>query len=256
MLRLLHSPLIRRARPALSFVVLVMLWFWTAQRHVFPPQLFVSPQRVAESLWELLRSGELKMNLIVSLQRLAAGVAVGAAAGLPFGVAMAVSPRFEGYVRPSFNLIRQVPAVALIPVFILIFGIGETFKILIISKAAFYPIALAAYQAVRNLPLSYIEVARAYRLSRLMMLRLVIIPAATPELITGLRLALGRSWGTLVVAELLSSESGIGQMMEFARQMFRMDIVMAGLVVVGVTGFTLDRIIKLLERRFMHWRPA
>jgi sulfonate transport system permease protein len=247
---------IRRARPVLPFVLLIALWYWTARQHVFPPQLFVSPRRVAESVWELLRSGELEANLLISLQRLVAGVALGGAMGLPFGVLMAVSSRFESYVRPSFNLIRQVPSIALIPVFILVFGIGETFKILIVTKAAFYPIALSAYQAVRNLPTAYIEVARAYRLSRINLFWRVIVPATMPELITGLRLALGRSWGTLVVAELLSSESGIGQMMEFARQIFRMDILMAGLVVVGVVGFTLDRAIKLIERRFMHWRPA
>jgi len=84
----------------------------------------------------------------------------------------------------------------------------------------------------------------------------VLLPAALPELITGIRLALGRSWGTLVVAELLAAESGVGQMIQFAREMFRMDVVMVGIVIIGLVGFTLDRTIKLAERRVMHWKPA
>ena len=232
------------------------LWYAVTERHVFPPELLVPPLRVAQSFWELLQTDELRMHLTVSLQRLAIGVSIGAGAGLVFGTLMAVFAAFESYVRPLFNLVRHVPAVALIPVFILIFGIGETFKVLIIVKAAFFPIALAAYQGVKGLSAQYLDVARVYRLPRLTLFRQVLLPAALPELITGIRLALGRSWGTLVVAELLAAESGVGQMIQFAREMFRMDVVMVGIVIIGLVGFTLDRTIKLAERRVMHWKPA
>ena len=252
----LYRRFARGLKPAVPFALLIGVWFWVTQRHIFPPELLVPPLRVAQSFWELLQTDELKMHLTISLQRLALGVSIGAVAGLIFGLLMAVFAAFESYTRPLFNLVRQVPAVALIPVFILIFGIGETFKVLIIVKAAFFPIALAAYQGVKGLPAHYIDVARAYRLPRLTLFRRVLLPAATPELITGFRLALGRSWGTLVVAELLASESGIGQMIQFAREMFRMDVVMVGIGVIGLVGFTLDSVIKLAERHFMHWRPA
>jgi len=247
---------IRWLQPAVPFALLVWLWYSVTARQIFPPELLVPPLRVAQSFWELLQTDELRMHLTISLQRLATGVSIGAAAGLVFGVLMAVFATFESYTRPLFNLMRHVPAVALIPVFILMFGIGETFKVLIIVKAAFFPIALAAYQGVKNLPAQYLDVARVYRLPRLTLFRRVLLPSALPELVTGIRLALGRSWGTLVVAELLAAESGIGQMIQFAREMFRMDVVMVGVVIIGLVGFTLDRTIKLAERRVMHWRPA
>lgn len=238
------------------FALLLGAWFWVTHQGVFPPELLVPPLQVAHTLLELLRSDELGMHLTVSLQRLASGVGIGSVTGVLFGLVMAVSRTFEGYTRPLFDMVRQVPAVALIPAFILLFGIGETFKVLIIVKAAFFPIALASYQAVKGLPAHYIDVARVYRLPRAILFRRVLLPAVTPEIVTGLRLALGRSWGTLVVAELLASEAGIGQMIQFARETFRMDVVMVGIVVIGVTGFLLDSALKRVEQRFMHWRPA
>jgi sulfonate transport system permease protein len=239
-----------------SFGIVLGVWYWAAQRHAFPPELLASPGKVWNTFLELLQGDELETNLLISLQRLALGVTVGGLAGIVFGIAMATLAGFETFVRPTFNLVRQVPAVALIPVFILVFGIGETFKILIIAKASFYPIALAAYQGVKGIPAAYIDVARVYELPRSQWLRRIVIPATVPELVTGLRIALGRSWATLMVAELLAAESGLGQMIQYAREMFRMDIVVVGIVVIGLVGFTLDRLVKWAERGFTHWRTA
>jgi sulfonate transport system permease protein len=238
------------------FVLLLAAWHWVTAREIFPVQLLVPPMDVARAALELLQTRELQMHLSISFHRLALGIGFGAAAGLLFGILMAVSRVVEVYTTPIFNVVRQVPAVALIPVLILLFGIGETFKVLIIIKAAFFPVALAAYQSVKGLSSHYIDVARLYRLPRRTLFLRVLLPATTPEIITGFRLAVGRSWGTLVAAELLASESGLGQMMEFGRQMFRMDIVMVGLVITGLVGFGLDRLIKQIEARFMRWRPV
>jgi sulfonate transport system permease protein len=252
----LHGRIWRTARTVVPFAAVVGLWYWATERHAFPPELLVPPARVWHTFLELLRGDDLKTNLLISLQRLALGVGAGAVGGIVLGIAMASSDGFDAFVRPSFNLIRQVPAVALIPVFILMFGIGETFKVLIIAKAALFPIALAAYQGVRGIPAAYADVARVYELPRGQWLRRVVIPATLPELVTGLRIALGRSWATLMVAELLAAESGLGQMIQYAREMFRMDIVLVGIVVIGLVGFGLDRLVKLGERGLTHWRPA
>lgn len=238
------------------FALLLGAWYWVTAEEIFPAQLLVPPMDVVRAALELLQTRELQMHLGISFHRLALGISIGAVAGLLFGVLMAVSRAVELYTTPIFNVVRQVPAVALIPVLILLFGIGETFKVLIIIKAAFFPVALAAYQSVKGISAHYIDVARIYRLPKWMLFTRVLLPATTPEIITGFRLAVGRSWGTLVAAELLASESGLGQMMEFGRQMFRMDIVMVGLVITGLIGFGLDRLIKQLETRFMRWRPA
>jgi sulfonate transport system permease protein len=239
----------------LPFALLLAAWHAVTALQWYPPELLVPPLDVWHAARELLASDELQSHLAVSLQRLGIGLAIGSITGLLFGVLMAVSPAVERYTSPTFNVVRQVPSVALIPILILVFGIGETFKVLIVVKAAFFPLALSAFQGVRNVSAHHIEVARAYRLTRRTVLWRVLLPATAHDLITGLRLAMGRSWGTLVAAELLASDSGLGQMMEFGRQMFRMDVVMVGMVITGLIGFGLDRAMKRLERRLLRWRP-
>jgi sulfonate transport system permease protein len=238
----------------LPIVVLLVVWTLVTNAGWYPQELLVPPAQVWAAFLELLDSGELQEHLRMSLHRLGAGMLIGCSLGLVFGVVMALSKSVESYTAPLFNVIRQVPSIALIPILILIFGIGETFKVLIVIKAAFFPVALATYTAVQGIPKNYFEVAQVYQLPRFALFRRIVLPATIPPVITGVRLALGRSWGTLVAAELLAAESGIGQMMEFGRQMFRIDVVMVGVVITGLIGFTFDRSVKLLENRLVRWR--
>jgi sulfonate transport system permease protein len=153
-----------------------------------------------------------------------------------------------------FQALRQVPTLALIPMFILLFGIGETLKIVIIVKSTLYPVAVATMDGVRNIPEHYLEVGRAYRLSPWASFKRILFPAAVPPILTGVRIALGRSWMVLVAIELLTADTGLGQTMETGRQMLRLDIVMVGVIVTGVIGFALDRGLELLERALVPWK--
>ena len=162
--RFLNFPGWKQVGGLVPLALLLLVWWFVCERAWFPPELLVPPQQVAAAFVELFNSGELGDHLRASLQRLAIGVGIGAVTGLILGVAMALSRRIEVYVAPLFHVVRQVPSIALIPVLILIFGIGETFKILIVIKAAFFPVALAGYTAVQGLPKSYFDVARIYRL--------------------------------------------------------------------------------------------
>lgn len=252
-----HVALIaRRIGLALPVLGLFFIWWLVADAGLYPPELLVPPQDVFAAVQELLDSGELQQHLQASLGRLAFGMLVGCGAGVLFGVLMALSRSVEIYTWPTFNVIRQVPSIALIPVLILIFGIGETFKILIVTKAAFFPVALAAFTAVQGLSKNYFEVARIYQLPRHTLFVRIILPSTLPPIVTGVRLALGRSWGTLVAAELLAAESGIGQMMELGRQMFRIDVVMVGVVITGLIGFGLDRVFRQVEKYFGRWQAT
>ena len=243
-----------RAVLAISPLLLLGAWTWACHAGLFPEQILVSPQRVYVAGVELWDSGELAMHLEKSLSRLAIGFSIGALIGLAFGVAMGLSKRVEALCGPSFNAIRQVPTIAFIPMLILIFGVEETFKIVVVAKAAFFPIALATLDAVKGVPKQYFEVAKVYRLSTAQLVRRIILPATVPPVLTGFRISLGRSWMVLVAAELLAADSGIGQMMEMGRQMFRIDVVMVGVVITGLVGFVLDRGFRSLETRLVRWK--
>ncbi|OQR31923.1 ABC transporter permease [Pseudomonas sp. T] len=239
-----------------SPLLLLLAWFAVARAGWFPPQLLVPPAEVWASFQDLLASGELHEHVVNSLSRLAIGFSIGAVGGLLLGTAMALSKTVEAYCAPLFHTLRQVPSIALIPMFILFFGVEETFKILIVTKAAFFPVALAASEGVKGIPRGYFEVASVYRLPLWSLLRDVAFPAAAPPIVTGLRISLSRAWMVLVAAELLAADSGLGQMIELSRQMLRIDIVMVGVVVTGAIGFALDFAFRLLEKRLLRWRPT
>lgn len=238
----------------ISPLLLLAVWALAARSGLFSEQILISPWQVAQTAVDLTRSGELVHHLSISLGRLLGGFAIGAVSGALFGAVLARIPLVEAFFGPLFQLLRQLPSIALIPMFILLFGIGETFKLVIVLKATFFVVALASYDAVRQLPPAWLEVAGLYRLPSLTQLRRLLLPATLPAILTGARIALGRSWMVLVGAELLAAESGLGQMMELARQLFQLDVVMVGVVVTGVVGFALDRGCRLLERTFVRWQ--
>jgi len=235
-------------------LAMVSLWLLATGTQWVPEQLLVPPGKVIEAAAELLESGELQEHLRKSLGRLGLGFFAGAGLGLVFGVLMGLYQSVEDYCAPFFNGFRQVPSIAFIPMLILIFGIEETFKIVIVAKAAFFPVALASYDSIKGLPRQYFEVAKVYRCPLWPLVKHIVIPATVPHLLTGLRLSLSRSWMVLVAAELMAADSGIGQMMEWGRQMFRMDIVVVGVIVTGSIGFALDRGFKSLESRLVRWK--
>ncbi len=240
----------------LSSLLLLALWSVATWLEWMPEQVLVSPLRVLLTGWEMAQSGELWDNLGVSLYRLFVGFGVGSIAGVVFGVLLGLSSGLRAYVEPTFNVLRQLPTVALIPLFILVFGIGESFKVFIVIKATFFVVGLAVHDAVRTLSPRYREVAQIYCFSRWQVIRSIVLPSIIPATLTGVRIALSRAWMVLVGAELLAAESGLGQMMELGRQMFRLDIVMLGVVLTGVIGFSLDRGFRMLERYLMRWKRS
>lgn len=243
-----------RAVSAASIAGFVLLYTAVTASGAFPAQVLVPPSAILAALQELLQRGELAHHLAMSLRLLALGFVCGSALGLMFGVLMGLSDLAAALFAPLFNAIRQIPSIAFIPLLILILGIDDTFKVFVVAKAAFFPVALAAYDAVRGVTRSYFEVAALYRLPLRLLIGRIVVPATTPAVITGLRLGLGRSWGVLVGAELYASEAGIGQMMEMGRQLFRIDVVMVGVLVIAALGLTFDRAFLLLERRLVAWR--
>ncbi|PTQ07751.1 ABC transporter permease [Sphingomonas oleivorans] len=251
------------ARPIPAFIpalapplLLIGAWQAASATGLFPAQVLVPPSEVMRTLASLAVNGELSAHLGQSLFRLVFGFAIGATAGLAFGAALALSKWIEALFSPLFLAVRQVPVLAFVPVLVLLLGIEEGFKITIVAVAAFFPVALATFDGVRGVPKAWFEVARVYRTPLVPFVARILVPATVPPVLTGLRIALTRAWLVLVAAELLAADSGIGQMMEMGRQMFRIDVVLAGVIVSGLIGFALDRGAKWIERRATRWRTA
>ncbi|MBB5190767.1 sulfonate transport system permease protein [Silvimonas terrae] len=250
--RLINHPGFLLVAPAL----LLAAWQTACNSGAVSPQLLVPPVQVWRTALALISSGELWQNLSASLYRLFTGFVAGTVGGLVFGALLGTKPRFVVWFGPTFNLLRQVPGIALVPALILLFGVGETFKIVVVGKAVFFSVALATGESIRAVSGRWSEVGELYRLSHWQRLRYITLPASLAPVLTGMRIGLNRAWMVLVATELIASESGLGQMMEMARQMFQMDVVMVGIVLTGVIGFALDRGLRVIQRALLRRQGA
>lgn len=235
-------------------LALLGLWYLAARFEWIPPQVLPAPDAVLATLEDLYRSGELWSNLQISALRVAGGFAVGLAGGLALGAAMGLSPRFRDYVYPTFKAFSQVPVLGWLPLLMLLVGIDEALKIILIAKAALVPIAINTYKGIHNVPTRYLEVARVLKLTRWQTLSRVVFPAAAAPIWNGVRYGLTHAWLALVVVELLASSEGLGYMIVYGRQLFQLDMVIAAVIVVGAVGFTLDKALALAEQAVLRWR--
>jgi sulfonate transport system permease protein len=232
------------AVPALLF----LLWLLSATFKLVPLLILPSPLQVWQAFLAASGNGTLTAALAISLQRLLTGYALGVALGLPLGLLFATSPVFRKLVAPSFWFIVRVPLLAWIPFLMVLFGIGEVLKLVIIAKAVMTPVSINTERAIRGIPAGWRELGRLYRLSPWLTLRRILLPATILPVFTGLRLGLVQAWAVLVAVELLASSNGIGFQLTMARQLFQLDTMLALMAVVGVIGFALDRGLAFAER--------
>jgi sulfonate transport system permease protein len=235
--------------------LLLLLWSVASAREWAPPQLLPAPRLVGETLVEQALSGDLFVNIGISLGRVAAGFAVGSLAGLSLGIAMGLSPAVEAYLYPMFKVVSQVPVLGWLPLAMMVLGIGEALKIAIIAHACLVPVALNVLKGIRGVPKGYIDVAKAFRFSPAQLLRRVILPATVPSVFVGIRYGLTAAWLSLVTVELLASSEGLGFLIVWGRQLFQLDLVLAAILVVGLVGLLLDKGLATVEGRLLRWRP-
>lgn len=188
------------------------------------------------------------IHLLSSLQVALSGYLLGILVGIPLGIIMAWYRRIEMTVRPVFDLIRTVPGVAWIPVMVSLAGIGLLSKALVIFIASMVAVVINTYSGIKQTKEVHLWVGRTFGASNWELLTKIAIPSALPMILTGLKIALGAAWTTLIAAELLASTKGIGYMIQQARGIYRMDIVIVGMVVIGLTGAALTGILSLAEK--------
>jgi len=237
------------ALPWLVPVVCALLWVFGSRYGWISAQVLPPPALVFDTLGALVRSGEIWTHLAASLSRAAVGFCGGVALGVVLGALLGLSPSLEAYVLPSFNAIVQVPVLGWLPFLMIVVGIGEPLKYLLIGHAALVPVTLSTLQGFRSTPPALREVASVYRYSRWQSIVHVTLPAAIPMIGTGVRLAFTKAWLTLVVVELVASSEGLGYLIVYGRQLFQLDLVLAAVLIVGAIGYVADRSLNALERK-------
>lgn len=196
----------------------------------------------------------LAQHLGFSLWRVVIGFLIGAIIGIPLGYAMGLSNWFRGWFDPIVEFMRPVPPLALIPLVIIWAGIGEEGKVVLLFLAALWIMAIAARSGVSGVRITKIHAAYSLGASKLQILLRVIIPNSLPEIFTGARVAMGVCWGTVVAAELVAAEKGLGKMIVAASKFQNTDVVIMGIVLIGIIGFAIDVGIRLLERYLVPWK--
>ena len=247
---------LRRLLLALALpATLLVLWQWVGANGWVAPQILPAPALVWDTFLELARGGELLDGLLISLQRIASGLALGGPLGLALGIWLGVSARARSHLEPTLRALFAVPTLGWIPILILIFGIDEALKVIVITKAVMVPVVLNTARGIRDIPLAYLEAARVLRLSRWTRLTRLTLPASLPTVFSGFRLGPSHAFISLIVVEMLAATEGIGYMMVWGRKLFQLDIVFVGIVVVGITGYALDVLLRRAERGLSRWRP-
>lgn len=237
-----------------SPVVLVLGWQVACSAGLLSTRVVASPVQILMTGWALTRDGTLQTNLGVSLLRAGVGLLIACVVGITLALVAGLSRLGEEIVDAPLQILRTLPALALVPLFILWFGIGETPKIALVALGSGFPIYLNLYKGIRSIDPKLLEMTRTLGLSRVATIREVILPGALPDLLVGLRFAVGLSWLMLVVAEQINADSGIGHMMMDAEDFLRTDIILVGLIVYGLLGLISDRLVRTAERWLLVWQ--
>ncbi|WP_232666865.1 ABC transporter permease [Pseudonocardia sp. TRM90224] len=257
-----RPPTGRRLRPgptsarALALGPLLLLVGWTGGSAVglIDPATLSPPWTVVTTFGELAADGRLQSNLLTSLQRSVAGLVLGVGAGVGLALLAGLTRTGEAIIDGPVQVKRAVPTLALIPLAIIWFGIGEQMKIIVIATSVLIPVYVNTHAALRGVDARYVELAETVGLSRLRFVRQVALPGALPGFFVGLRLAVTVSWTALVVVEQVNATSGIGYLMTQARTYGQTEIIIAGLVVYAVFGLVGDTAVRAIERSALSWR--
>ena len=238
----------------LSLGPIVLFWWIAATLGWVNVVLLPSPVQVAASGWHMLRDGTLVIDAAVSLLRVFEGFIVACLIAIPVAAAMGVSPVLQRLLDPIVEIMRPIPPIAILPIAILWFGIGETSKIFVVAYASFFPIVLNAIAGFRTVEEAHLRAARILGAQPLQVFWHVTVPSAFPSMVVGMRLGLGMAFLVLVAAELLAASSGLGFLIQDARAQFQTDRVLVGIVTIGVLGFLLNKAIVYTEGRIVRWR--
>ena len=255
--------LARPRRPSVSItlrvagpIALLVAWWAASASGALSAAVLASPQQVASAAWQLWRSGQLQSAVGVSVLRAATGLVFGVSAGLVLGVITGFSRLGEELLDSPLQLLRALPFLSLVPLFMVWFGIGEEARVILIAVATSFPMYVSTAGGVRAVDPRLVEAMRTFGLSRWALVREVVLPAAMPSLLSGLRLSMTLSVIALIAAEEINTTNGIGFLMAQAQTYSRTDILTVCVLLYGLLGLCVDLIVRGAERLLMPWRPT
>lgn len=237
-----------------SPLVLLALWQLGSALGLISQDVLPAPSLIAEAGVELIRNGQLADALTVSGVRVVEGLLLGGIVGVTLGSVVGLSRWAEATVDPPMQMLRALPHLGLIPLFILWFGIGELPKVLLVALGVSFPLYLNTFSAIRQIDPKMFETADVLGFSFRQRFSHIIVPSAAPQVLVGLRQSLAIAWLTLIVAEQINADKGIGFLINNARDFLRIDIIIFGLVVYALLGIATDAVVRVLERRALRYR--
>ena len=237
-----------RLLPVIVLILIVALWAVLSLLNIFPESAFPTPQAVVRGFGEEIRAGRLFDDLIASVFRVSTGFLIAVALGIPLGLILGQRARGRRALLPTINFFRNLSPLAWIPFAILWFGIGDRPAIFLIFMASFFPIVLATIAAVASIPTVYFRVAENYGYRGTELLTQVTLPAIAPQVITALRITAGLAWVVVVAAEMIAGQDGLGYAVWDSRNGLRVDLLVVNMIVIGLIGVVIDRLLLLLTR--------
>ena len=234
--------------------LLVALWYAIAYSGLINPALVPTPHAVAAQFQELLVNGRLLRDIVMSTQRVLLGVMLGIAVAVPVGFMLGWYKDIRRFIDPLINFFRALPPIALIPLVIVYFGIGEIAKVAILFYATFFAGVIVMYEGVAQISPIYVKVSRTLGATDAEIFRKVIFPLTIPHILTALRVALGVAWATLVASELIAAQQGLGAMIQNASSFFQLDIIYVGIVCIGFIALTMDVALRRFSKRLVAWQ--
>ena len=241
---------------AISPLILLAAWEIAARTGMLPERVLAAPSQILGTMFELIVSGEIGSNVVVSLRRVLIGLAVSLSLGTALALVAGLSRRGEVAVDSPMQMARTLPFLGLVPLFILWFGIGEFTKIALIAFATTFPMYLTLYSGIRGIDSRLVEAARLFGLSYPQLIVHVILPGALPSFLVGLRYSLGVSWLSLVAVEQINATAGLGYLINNARDFMRTDIIVVCLLVYSLLGLATDFLVRVIEHHALAWRPT
>ncbi|MUM18806.1 ABC transporter permease [Mycobacterium sp. CBMA271] len=238
----------------LSPFAVLLLWQAGSVGGLIDPDILPAPSTIARAGIELIGNGQLAEALRVSGVRAAEGLLLGGTIGVLLGAMVGLSRLVDAVVDPTMQMVRALPHLGLIPLFIVWFGIGELPKVLMVALGAAFPLYLNTTSAIRQVDPKLFETAQVLGFSFWQRLRVIVVPSATPQVLVGLRQSLALSWLTLIVAEQINADAGVGFLINNARDFLRIDVIIFGLVVYALLGIITDAVVRVQERRALRYR--